>query len=87
MAVELTSLTSGSALGAALVNVLAFDQSLALLVTNWTQMETSLGAVSRVKSLAANLKPEDLPIDTPTPPSHWPSNGAINFIDVSAKYR
>lgn len=87
MAVNLRSSSSGGALGVALVNVLTFNQSLALLVTNWTQMETSLGAISRVKSLVAEVKPEDLASETYEPQAFWPAAGAITFRDLSACYK
>ena len=86
IAVELSSRTSGAALGVALVNVLTFNQSLALLVTSWTQMETSLGAISRVKSLAAEVKPEDCAREICDLPSSWPALGSMAFDNVSASY-
>lgn len=46
--------TSGS-VGVALVNLLSFNTTLTQLITNWMQLETSLGAISRIKDFVGNL--------------------------------
>ena len=87
MAVKLTALTSGGALGVALVNVLSFNQSLSGVVTQWTQLETSLGAVSRIRSFVQNTKPEDQPQEIQIPFKGWPNKGAIEIKDITASYK
>ncbi|EED18831.1 multidrug resistance protein, putative [Talaromyces stipitatus ATCC 10500] len=85
-AVKLNSSTSGAAIGVALNNVLGFTQSLTVLVTNWTQLETSLGSVARLKNFQATVASENKPEEIIVPPSDWPSHGAVEFKNVTASY-
>ncbi|KAI9826794.1 MAG: hypothetical protein M1819_007265 [Sarea resinae] len=73
-------------IGMALVNVVSFNESLKALITNWTLLETSMGAVSRIKTFSSTPS-ENLPAETYRPPPEWPSSGAIEFRDVSARYK
>jgi len=62
---ELSSRPSAGAIGVSLVNIMAFSQSLTNLVTSWVSLETSLGAILRVKHFIektpqeVNAKPND----------------------------
>jgi ATP-binding cassette subfamily C (CFTR/MRP) protein 1 len=49
-AVELRDTISTGALGVALINALNFNTNLADLITAWTKLETSLGAIARLKN-------------------------------------
>lgn len=55
LAVSLRSTSSGAAIGIALNNILGFNQSLRILVDSWTQLETALGAIARLKNLEATV--------------------------------
>jgi ABC-type multidrug transport system fused ATPase/permease subunit len=86
MAVELKSGMSGSDLGVALVNLTSFNSYLTLLIRFWASMETSLGAISRVKQFS-----EQTPIadgDKGTLESTLGGNGDFNikFEQVTATY-
>ena len=72
--------------GVALANIVLFSQQLRLVLTYWTQMETHIGAIARVKVFTTDTKSEDLPSETGTVPPTWPSRGAIDFQDMSATY-
>jgi ATP-binding cassette subfamily C (CFTR/MRP) protein 1 len=73
--------------GVALLNVIQFSQSIKMLITFWTNLETHIGAIARVKVFNETVQSEDLPSESdPVPPS-WPSQGAIEFNSVSAGYR
>ncbi|KAB8199402.1 P-loop containing nucleoside triphosphate hydrolase protein [Aspergillus parasiticus] len=81
-AVTLSDITSPGALGVAMINLLNFNQDLANLIDSWTRMETSLGAIARLR---------DLENDTPQPAYHsyskqWSFRRAIEFRQVSASY-
>lgn len=52
IAVELKSGLSGSDLGVALVNLTSFNSYLTFLIRFWASMETSLGAISRIKQFS-----------------------------------
>ncbi|PYH89850.1 multidrug resistance protein [Aspergillus ellipticus CBS 707.79] len=84
VAVELSSVKAG-AIAVSLLNILDFSNSLSYLITSWTQLETSLGAVARIKSYEADLPREDAPEMT-QPPDAWPSAGHIKFDHVYASY-
>ncbi|EAL91343.1 putative ABC multidrug transporter [Aspergillus fumigatus Af293] len=78
--------TPGS-VGVALNIVITFSTGLASLIKNWTMMETSIGAVARVRAFVRDTEPE-CPTPAPAmPPPGWPSAGAIEFRDVRATYR
>lgn len=81
-----TSLGAGS-VGVALLNVIQFSQSIKLLVTFWTNLETHIGSILRVKDFTQNVKPEDQPGEDGDVPPNWPSSGAVTFHSVSAAYK
>ena len=73
--------------GVALVNIIQFSQSVKLLVQFWTQLETHIGSVSRIKTFTADAVTENLDDEDRTPPPEWPAQGRIEFDNVSAGYR
>jgi len=50
-------------------------------------LETSIGAVSRVKSFSTGTGVEALPNEVTPPPENWPLSGRIEFKNVSASYK
>ncbi|KAH6661422.1 ABC transporter [Truncatella angustata] len=74
-------------LGVALVSMMNLGQSLAALITFWTLLETSLGAISRVKTFS-----EDTPTEKPREImdtrilAGWPSQGSVVIENWSAHY-
>lgn len=72
--------------GVALLNIMNFNLSLTQVIQQWTTLETSLGAIARVKSFVAGTPTEHLVKEDQTPPKGWPMQGAIAFHDVSASY-
>jgi ATP-binding cassette subfamily C (CFTR/MRP) protein 1 len=87
MAVELRSSTSPEALGLSLNNVLTFNQTLALLMQFWTQLEISLGAIRRTREFEATTPCEPkTAVVADLPSSTWPDHGAIEFRGLSAGY-
>ncbi|KAK2865449.1 hypothetical protein FQN49_003561 [Arthroderma sp. PD_2] len=71
-------------LGVALFNIVTFSSTLQTLVTAWTQLETALGAINRVRSYLKDVKDENLPSENGSVPEDWPQSGAITFKNVSA---
>jgi ATP-binding cassette, subfamily C (CFTR/MRP), member 1 len=86
-AVLLRSTTSEGAIGLAMVNIINFNISLSSLINSWTQMETSLGAISRLKIFMTQTPKEDRESERQDPPPAWPTEGAIEMNDVVATYR
>ncbi|TGO61944.1 hypothetical protein BCON_0023g00020 [Botryotinia convoluta] len=84
--VKLRTDISPGYVGLALLNVMTFNQSLTLIIKEWTLMETAVGAVSRLKSFAATTVSESLPSEVESVPENWPAFGAIEFKNVKASY-
>ncbi|KAL4786969.1 P-loop containing nucleoside triphosphate hydrolase protein [Aspergillus varians] len=73
--------------GVALLMVMTFNATLMQLVKFWTMMETSIGAIARVKSYVATTAPEEGDTASqPRLPQGWPSEGSIQFSDVTAAH-
>ncbi|KAK4452861.1 P-loop containing nucleoside triphosphate hydrolase protein [Podospora aff. communis PSN243] len=75
---------SPGAQGVALVLILEFNSLLTQTIQAWTKLETSIGAVARVRQFVQNTPSE--PLALASPPSGWPADGAIHFKDISASY-
>jgi ABC-type bacteriocin/lantibiotic exporter with double-glycine peptidase domain len=86
-AVNMQGTTSKGAIGLAMVNVISFNVSLAMLIDMWTQLETSLGAIARLKMFMKNTPKEDRALEKQKPPSDWPARGAIEIKNITASYR
>lgn len=86
LATSLQGTTSASRIGVSLSAVVTFNQNLARLMQFWTQMETSLGAVARVKGFEEGTASENKEEETFVPSEDWPTRGAIEFKNVSASY-
>ena len=84
LAVGLREQISPGLLGVALTSVMGIGTTLSMLIQMWTQLETSLGAITRVNEFA-NDTPRDK--DGPdVPPPQWPSRGAVRVQNLEAKY-
>ncbi|KAK9426251.1 putative ABC multidrug transporter [Seiridium unicorne] len=87
-AVNFQGTTTQGALGVALINIISFNTELTELVNNWTDLETSLGAIARLRYFLRETPSEDAKGGLATPlPGEWPTTGAIQFEDVSAAYK
>ncbi|KAA8575989.1 hypothetical protein EYC84_006152 [Monilinia fructicola] len=84
--VKLRTNISPSYVGLALLNVMTFNEALAQIIKNWTNMETAVGAVSRLKNFSAMTASENLPQEIGSVPENWPESGAIEFRNVKASY-
>ncbi len=78
------STVSAGFVGIALVNMMGLSQLLANLIVSWTSLETSLGAVSRIKSFSEDTPREEDPEKEPA--DEWPSRGKVIFDNWSAAY-
>lgn len=85
-ATQFRSQTSDSAIGIALVNVIGLSTTLANLIRQWTNLETSIGSIARLKQLEASVKPESSTGQADEPSTDWPSAGAVTYNNVSAAY-
>lgn len=82
-----TQLRSGTAVtGASLVTLMTLGNILNYIVRWYTQIETSIGAVGRLKSFSDHMASESLEGEDVIPPAEWPMKGAIHINGVSASY-
>lgn len=72
--------------GASMVSLMSFAENLSGIVIFYTRLETSLGAISRLKTFQEDVKPEDQDGEDLVPPKYWPSVGSIQIRDLSATY-
>lgn len=72
--------------GASLISLLTFSEFLSDVIRSYTSLETSLGAVSRLRSFSETVATENLPGEDSEPPESWPQNGNILIDKVSASY-
>ncbi|KAF3061093.1 Multidrug resistance-associated protein 1 [Daldinia childiae] len=86
LAVTLRTTTSGGQVGVALNIVLVANTTLLRLVESWTNLEISLGAIARIKTLEEEVPPENQPSETTIPPETWPSSGSVEIQDLTAAY-
>lgn len=86
LAISLVGTTSPGRLGMSLSSVVGFNTSLGWFLMFWTQLETSLGAIARLKGFEEGTSPEDKAAETFIPAADWPNRGNIDFKGVSASY-
>ncbi|KAH6657100.1 P-loop containing nucleoside triphosphate hydrolase protein [Truncatella angustata] len=71
-------------LGVALTNVTSFGMTITQLIIDWTDLETSLGAITRIREFIAETPKENEGVENP--PEDWPSYGAITITRLTAKF-
>jgi len=86
LAVRLRSSESIGLTGVALIQLLSFSETLKILIQLWTALETSIGAVARIKQFSEANSSENLPGEDQAPPPNWPSAGDIQINGISASY-
>ncbi|KAF5000611.1 hypothetical protein FGRMN_1643 [Fusarium graminum] len=72
--------------GVSLVQLISLSETVNMLIQFWTSIETSIGAVARIKQFAEETGEENLPGETQEPPSQWPDKGRIQINGLSASY-
>ncbi|KZL72491.1 ABC transporter [Colletotrichum tofieldiae] len=72
--------------GASLVTLMSFGDTLTTIVQSYTMLETSIGAVARLKTFSETVTPETGPDEDIIPTESWPEKGAIEIKAVSASY-
>ncbi|KAI6912716.1 multidrug resistance-like protein [Hortaea werneckii] len=86
-ALKVGSSASAGLTGAALVTVIACNQTLANLVESWTMMETCLGAVQRIKEFSEQrLSQPVIDDERRVPFEGWPAQGCVEFNNYSGSY-
>jgi ABC-type multidrug transport system fused ATPase/permease subunit len=78
--------TAGADLGLALNLIIVANSTLLKLVQSWTSLETSLGAIARLKNIQDCLPTEASSEHTLDPGLRWPSFGNLQVNDISVGY-
>ncbi|KAF9878698.1 ABC multidrug transporter [Colletotrichum karsti] len=76
---------SAGSVGVSLVMVIGFSEILSRLIQSWTKLESSVGAVSRIRHFMSDTETEATS-GRRSPPPQWPLAGSINFSGVVAYY-
>jgi ATP-binding cassette, subfamily C (CFTR/MRP), member 1 len=86
VAIGLKGTVSAGAVGLAMVNIITLGETLQYAIIEWTALETSLGAVSRISGFIRDTPCESESSKMCDVPGSWPSHGAIEFRNISASY-
>ncbi|PLB43601.1 P-loop containing nucleoside triphosphate hydrolase protein [Aspergillus steynii IBT 23096] len=86
LVVKLRSQFAPQFVGLALLNVTSFNESLALIIKGWTMLETSFGAIARLKQFCGETETENLPLEVSPVPEGWPLHGHISIKNMTASY-
>lgn len=89
LAVKMTGTTSGGAIGLAMVNLIGLNTSLSRVINAWTNLETSLGAIARLRDFTRDTpREDDANAQPPLPlPQGWPFSGGVEISKVNATYK
>lgn len=85
-ALKFSQTTSAPALGLAFLNLIWFGLALGFFISAWVGLETSVGALSRLREFL-----DRTPVESQVPhkdlPPNWPERGGLQFRNVTATYR
>ncbi|KAH6652223.1 putative ABC multidrug transporter [Truncatella angustata] len=84
-ATQISSTSHAGLVGAGLVSLMTLSDLICATVRSWVQLETSLGAVKRLKDFEG-IGPEKKHGNEMHPPDGWPSSGRVEISGVSAGY-
>ncbi|KAF2478209.1 multidrug resistance-like protein [Lindgomyces ingoldianus] len=86
VAVRMRDTISVGFTGVSLTQIISFTANLKLAILFWTQMETSIGAVARVKQFVEETDVEYKDGEINVPPPDWPSKGKIEIQNLTVSY-
>ncbi|KAI4727274.1 P-loop containing nucleoside triphosphate hydrolase protein [Aureobasidium sp. EXF-10728] len=82
--VKMRSSRDGGYVALALINIMDIGPILEMLVVAWTQLETSMGAIARMKEFIESTPEEEQ--GKTTPPADWMTKGDISITNLEASY-
>lgn len=85
MALYITDTANQAAIGLGLSQAIHFTMATVKFIQRWTKLETSLGAIARLRTFIKETPSESDEGRKPAP-DNWPSQGAIAFRDVNVRY-
>ncbi|PYI08342.1 P-loop containing nucleoside triphosphate hydrolase protein [Aspergillus sclerotiicarbonarius CBS 121057] len=87
IAVQTKGSSESGLIGLALINIVGFGSAIKKLIVFWAQLETSVGAVSRVRSFVGRVESEHRAGEGEVRVGpHWPERGEVVLDGVVASY-
>ncbi|KAH8681362.1 multidrug resistance-like protein [Xylariales sp. PMI_506] len=86
LSVALRDSVSVGLAGVSLVQLVTLAENVRMLILWWTSLETSIGAIARIKQFSENSGDENLPGESREAPKDWPARGQFELRDVCASY-
>lgn len=77
---------SAGNIGVSLVAIMTFSSVLMRLIKTWTMMESSIGAVARVKQFVTETESEESAHSESSVAEDWPAHGNIELQDLVAAH-
>ncbi|RFN49501.1 canalicular multispecific organic anion transporter 2 [Fusarium flagelliforme] len=85
-AVTLREKINPSLLGIALVNMMRLGTNMKGIVLNWSILETSLGAIARIRMFCSSAPSEEKVGEDKNPGESWPIKGGLEVKNVDVQY-
>ncbi|EEU44794.1 uncharacterized protein NECHADRAFT_96302 [Fusarium vanettenii 77-13-4] len=85
-AVTLREKINPSLLGIALVNMMRLGANMKGIILYWSILETSLGAITRIRAFSSDAPNEQKPGEDKQPGEEWPSTGKLEVKDLDVQY-
>jgi ABC-type multidrug transport system fused ATPase/permease subunit len=85
-AVTLREKINPSLLGIALVNMMRLGANMKGIILYWSILETSLGAITRIRAFSSDAPNEQKPGEDKQPGEDWPSTGKLEVRDLDVQY-
>ncbi|KAH7118766.1 multidrug resistance-like protein [Dendryphion nanum] len=86
ISVRMRSTISVGFTGVSLTQIISFTGIFKTAIMFWTHMETSIGAVARIKQFESETADENLASEHNDPPPDWPSKGGIEIENLTVSY-
>jgi ATP-binding cassette subfamily C (CFTR/MRP) protein 1 len=85
-AIQLQQPSSGGRIGAAFIAILGLNDQFNLLITSWTNLEMSLGAIARLMRFTETTDPETWIHKDDQRLENWPHGGETIFNNATTSY-
>ncbi|PYI08532.1 P-loop containing nucleoside triphosphate hydrolase protein [Aspergillus sclerotiicarbonarius CBS 121057] len=86
LVVKLRSSSEAGMIGLGFINIITMSTTSRRFMVAWTTLEISLGALSRIHSFVTDSPSEDTGSGSAPRPTAWPTEGKVEFSNVSASY-
>lgn len=84
--VKLRNKLDPSLLGLALVNMMQLGTNMKGIILYWSILETSLGAIARIKRFSETTPTERVPEESRKPSEEWLARGEVKIQNLTVRY-